>query len=599
MARTRPEIAIADGLVTVEPGQVAQTTVTVRNTGTELAEYKVSLVPGCVPAAWTEATPPTVRVFPGKDQRVVLRFRPPMDSSTAAGTFPYGVRVTPDEANHQASVVGEADVAVGAIHALDVKLRPRQSRGRWRGKHLVQIRNRGTEGIRVRLSAADEQEELSFALAPATIAAPPQATSEAFLRVRPRSPRVFGKPSNHPFDITYRRRTGSRPGGAGGLTSDGELEASVSGAFTQKPILSPGLIALLMLVVAGLVLLLTLAPWEKPEPIRPPNPPQNARLVVKDDNTVAVQWEGSPRFTTVEIREVTCESAADVFPLPLGEPQSVEATSGPQSQSIGPFDDDSEHCVQVRGLAGEVASIWSPSPAMKVAIGSNVPAAPVVSAKYVGECAIQVSWTPVVSDAGDAVYNVNVGGKPQQPVTNTSQVYEGQRPGDNVEVFATAVVDGVESERSAPVTVAIPDDCDEEGGGGDGSATVLDNFWLLVVPPQKELSKSLEVTWQSAAQRANLPPPVRGIVDGDDPATAVSLPAWLDLPFDPGYALLYVDIYENDETRARLQCAELNRVALDSGLDPTCRLVLPDGSTEAIAPATEPSTSESSTTTTL
>jgi len=338
---------VQDALVTVEPGQMAQTILTVRNTGDEIAEYDVVVVPDCVAAPWTDAVPPTFRLMPGKDQQVAIRFRPPLDASTPAGCFPYGVQVTPKEARHQAPTVAEGDIAVGAVHALDVTLRPPQSRGRWRGRHTVKVQNQGTDDVRVKLSVADDDEALSYALAPTTVTVPPRSTAEAFLRVRPRSPQLMGRPVDHSFAVGYRRRADGRVGLAGlaGVPSDGEVAVEIPGTFTQKPLLSRLLLAVLALLAAGLVLLLVLRPWEDPPPRRPPEPLENVTMISPSDGQVIVAWDTTPRVEAVELREVECSTAADVIP--------VHAAS-----AMRMADDILRERSELDRLAGVYARVW-------------------------------------------------------------------------------------------------------------------------------------------------------------------------------------------------------------------------------------------------
>jgi len=641
--RSRPETVVQDALVTVEPGQMAQTILTVRNTGDEIAEYDVAVVPDCVAAPWTDAVPPTFRLMPGKDQQVAIRFRPPLDASTPAGCFPYGVQVTPKEARHQAPTVAEGDIAVGAVHALDVTLRPPQSRGRWRGRHTVKVQNQGTDDVRVKLSVADDDEALSYALAPTTVTVPPRSTAEAFLRVRPRSPQLMGRPVDHSFAVGYRRRADGRVGLAGlaGVPSDGEVAVEIPGTFTQKPLLSRLLLAVLALLAAGLVLLLVLRPWEDPPPRRPPEPLENVTMISPSDGQVIVAWDTTPRVEAVELREVECSTAADVIPVGVGEVTSVETTgSGRQMYTLDGLTGAAERCLQVRAVAGDERSIWTPRPAGRVRLGQTLPPPTEIEARHAGDCAVEVSWSPLAPEGGDVLYQVTVDGEPQgEPGAADSLVIEDQAPGATVAVTVETLAGELRSAPSEPVTADVPDPCagvpgegeaaapgggpgavpgegsgDEGGAGGPAEgeapgdeqapddAGVLrldDRYWLLIVPPAEQLDEqgfSLWVTqWQAlGAREVGLEPspqPRLGTV-GEDvivPEDLGSAPEGNVLP--PGTEILYVDLYQAgqaDEARARADCAALNGAAeaIDFLLfSPPCRLVHPDGAVEDVAPA--------------
>lgn len=491
MSRIRPETVIEDDLVTVEPGQMAQTVLTVRNTSDQISEYGVSMVPECVAAPWAEADPPSFRLMPGKDQRVTLRFHPPLDSSTPAGSFPYGVLVTPDETQHQAPVVAEGDVAIGAFHALEAELKPPQSRGRWRGRHVVKLHNRGSDDVRVKLSPPEDDEGLSYALAPTTLAIPPRATGEAFLKVRPRSVRMLGRPVDHSFEVSYRRRSDSRAAvgvPVTGVPDSGEVEAQVQGAFTQKPLLSRLLLAGLALLAVGAVLLAVLRPWEKPGPRQAPAPLDNVQMISAADDAIVVAWDNASNVSEVGIREVDCATAADVLPAGEGEVTTVETTgSGRQSFTLEGLEGGDEHCLQARSVADGEASIWVPRPAVQVAVGETLVAPENVDAVYIGACTIDVDWTPVVPEGGDVLYEVMIDGEAQgEPVPAGGVQFADQPEDQDVEVVVQSVAGELPPEPSEPFSVNVPEGCEDDplvdpdeareerdgdgGGGGGGEA---------------------------------------------------------------------------------------------------------------------------------
>lgn len=635
--RIRPETAVQDALVTVEPGQMAQTVLTVRNTGDEIAEYDVELVPDCVAAPWTEAVPATFRLMPGKDQQVTLRFRPPLDSSTPAGCFPYGVQVRPKETRHQAPVVAEGDLAVGAVHALDVRLKPPQSRGRWRGRHTVLLENQGTDDIRVKVSVADDDEALSFALAPTTVTVPPRATVEAFLRVRPQTPQLLGRPVDHPFAVAYRRRSDSRVGLAGtagraGVPSDGEVAAEVQGTFTQKPLLSRLLLAALGLLVVAVALLLVLRPWEKPPPRRPPDPLENVTMISHTAGEVVVSWDTTPNVTAVEIREVECSTAADVIPVAVGEVTSVETSgSGRQMYTVEGLTGPAERCLQLRALAGDEGSIWAPRPAGRVRLGQTLPPPTDVEASHADDCAVEVTWTALAPEGDEVLYQVAVDGEPVAEAAAADRaVLDDQAPGETLDVTVQALAGDLRSAPSESVTVDVPDPCagtqgeapgddgggapaspgetpvgegdtggpEDEAGADEGVVRLDDRYWLLIIPPAERLDEqdfNLWVTqWQALAVReVGLGPPPQprlGTVGVD-----VTLPEGLGeapdgVAIPPGTEILYVDLYGDDEgsgAQARAACAALNQAAVEIDfqlLSPPCRLVHPDGRVEDVAP---------------
>lgn len=601
--RTRPEAVIADEHVAVEPGQYAQTNMTVRNTGSEIAEYNVSMVPDSVPGPWMEAVPATFRLMPGREQQVLLRFQPPLDSSTDAGTFPYGVIIVPDEVEHQAQVVVEGDVSVGAIHALEVGVRPRISKGRWRGKHVMVLHNRGTEDTRVKLQAVDEDDALSLALAPTSLTVPARTTVEAFIAVRPRSPKVMGKPVDHPFQITYRRRVDGRTS-AGSLPAGGELEAQVSASFRHKPLISPLLIMLGLLLIGLIVLLLIMRPWEKAEARQPPDPVLISGS--SDGAKILVSWNNPSDISEILIQEVDCATADHVLPTAIGEPISFTPAGASQTQPLEPdFELGSTHCFQSRAVSPRGSSVWAPSPAEQVVVGTVIPS-PEITVETEG-CGVVVNWPQVEVD-GDVEYVVFINDAAEEPVTGGPQTYKELDPGET-RVFARTVVGENKSSPSATQNVQIPEDCAGGGEGGEGGPggpggeggpedttpegpAVVDlrgQTFLLILPAianDDERWPQIITTWQSiAAREAQMSrEPIDGVV-GETVLMADNVGQPLT-----DRRVIYVRGYDNTpegEAGARNDCAQLNGHAQNTG-DGTlnfCRLIKADGTAENVAPA--------------
>lgn len=466
MTRVRPQTVIQDDVVTVEPGQMAQTSLTVRNVGDQIAEYEISMVPDCVAASWTQAEPPSFRLMPGKDQRVLLRFNPPVDSSTPAGSFPYGVIVTPDE-QHQAPAVAEGDIAIGAFHALATELKPPQSRGRWRGKHVVKLHNQGTDDVRVKVSAPTDDDGLSYALAPTTLAIPPRSRAEAFLKVRPRTLKFMGKPADHAFEVTYRRRGDSRapvglPGA--GVPEGGEVESQLQGSFTQKPLVSKLMLVVLGLLVAGGVLLAVLRPWEKPEPKGAPAPLEDVQMVSHEQDAVVMSLDSPPNIDQVQVREVTCSTASDVLPAEENVLEPIELSgAGTRHETLEGFTPGETHCFQTRALRGEEVSIWAPRPAFQVEVGNTVGSPAKVEPLHVGACLVDVDWTLVQPENEAVTYEVVVGDQAVGDAVTAGPVKSDALPaGEPVDVTVATIVEGFDPAISEPVTVDIPEDCEEQ-----------------------------------------------------------------------------------------------------------------------------------------
>lgn len=641
MTRVRPETVIEDDVVTVEPGQMAQTNLTVRNTGEQIAEYEVSMVPDCVAASWTQADPPSFRLMPGKDQRVLLRFNPPLDSSTPAGSFPYGVIVRPDE-HHQAPAVAEGDIAIGAFHALAAELKPPQSRGRWRGKHVVKLHNQGTDDLRVKVNAPADDKGLSYALAPTTLAIPPRTRAEAFLKVRPRTLKIMGKPADHAFELTYRRRGDSRapvgmPGT--GVPEGGEVESPLQGSFTQKPLVSKLMLVVLGLLVAAGVLLAVFRPWEKPEPRSAPAPLEDVQMVSHAQDAVVVSWDSPPNIDQVQIREVECSTASDVLPAEKELLDPIEMSgAGARHETLEGFPPGETHCFQTRALQSDEVSIWAPRPAFSVEVGNTVGAPGKVEPVHVGACKVDVDWTLVEPESDAVTYQVLFGEEAVgDPVTAGPVTSEELTPGEPVDVAIQTIVGDRESEPSEPVTVDVPEDCeeqeevpreaaeseaaaegseeDEEGEDGEdgedgptspGGTTEPDEvegeFWLLIRQGEEMDRETFDLwtnQWAVFGFHAGIYDPpgsqenaeelfsVEGIQDFVQPKYGqVGLEVTVSerlmaLPgTQEGDEILYVDLdYGDDQETAQKHCADLNAFYefFEDMPGQPCELVAPSG----------------------
>ncbi|MFE2410236.1 hypothetical protein ACFXDE_18050 [Kitasatospora sp. NPDC059408] len=219
--------------VQVLPGEEAQASLEVRNGGELVEAYRFEVLGPA--GAWTAVEPESLSLYPGTAGRVVLRFRPPRESTTPAGPVPFGVRVVPQERPEQATVP-EGVVEVLPFAGLTAELTPRMSQGRGRGRHQVAVDNRGNLPVSVTLAGSDRGGLLRFALpAAATTVEPGRAV---FVRadVRPARRLWRGTAVPHAFQI---------------VVTPGEGEPiALDGTYLQRPVLPKGLLKAAIAVVA-------------------------------------------------------------------------------------------------------------------------------------------------------------------------------------------------------------------------------------------------------------------------------------------------------------------------------------------------------------
>jgi len=182
----------------VEPGGEVTSEIVVRNTGEVVDQFTVTVL-GDV-GAFTTVTPATVSLFPGTEETVTLRFAPPRSPKVPAGTWHFGVKISPKE-DPEGSTVEEGALEVGRIEDLSGELLPRTSRARRRAVHEVALDNRGNSRVTVRLTAADADQLLGLAVVPAELSIPAGAAAFARVTVRPKQRMWRGQAKTLPFQV--------------------------------------------------------------------------------------------------------------------------------------------------------------------------------------------------------------------------------------------------------------------------------------------------------------------------------------------------------------------------------------------------------------
>ncbi|MBO1419349.1 hydrolytic protein [Streptomyces sp. FH025] len=238
--------------LTVAPGGVATTTLTVRNDLDIVEAYTLEVVGDC--AAWTTVEPARVSLYPGTSETVTVRLAPPRSPSARAGEFPLGIRVLPTE-RPDLVTVPEATVTVTPFHELQAALAPRRRRGWLRGRYRTSVRNLGNAPGTIVLTPGQAGEDLRFRVTPERLRLEPGESGELRVQARRRKLIWFGKPVSWPFEVTA-----GLAEAAGDKGADGKSEAApatqhptLDGEFIQLPILPKWLLALLAALLALLL----------------------------------------------------------------------------------------------------------------------------------------------------------------------------------------------------------------------------------------------------------------------------------------------------------------------------------------------------------
>jgi hypothetical protein len=277
--------------VTVEPGSEAVCTVTVRNTGTVVDEFRLSLLGDA--AAWAVVEPYVISLLPGNEGTAEIRFRPPRSSDIEARTLPFGLRVASRE-DPDGSVVEEGAVDVTPFSDTFAELIPRTARGRLSAEYDLAFDNRGNTKVNATLDALDPNNALVFSFEPAAMVADPNTAAFAKLKAKPRQRFLKGPARTHTFQVTV------APQGAPPLLTQGTLlQEGLIPKWAPK-----ALMALIALALAWLALVRPAVDDAAEEAVEGPIAEQGAKIAdlekkVTGTTTAPVETEEPTTETTV------------------------------------------------------------------------------------------------------------------------------------------------------------------------------------------------------------------------------------------------------------------------------------------------------------
>lgn len=221
----------------VDPGGTATTTVTVRNRGTRVEQFRLG-VNGPL-ASLAQVHPPQLSVFPDDEQTAEVVFAVPRAPWPPAGRAPFQVVARSDvHADVADRVAGVVEVA--AFTQLDAALEPEMTRGRRPGLHRVSVTNGGNAPLDVETELSDRDGELVYDPPGFAMPVGPGATEVGEVRVGAKV-KWFGKTQTFPFTAT--------------VTSPGLPPQPLNGVRRQLPrfpwwipVAAAALVALLVMV---------------------------------------------------------------------------------------------------------------------------------------------------------------------------------------------------------------------------------------------------------------------------------------------------------------------------------------------------------------
>lgn len=241
---------------TIDVDQTAVCQVTIINGGSIVAAFEV-YVQG-VDESWVEVPVPRVNLNEGERATVSIAITPPRHPSSRAGAHHLAVVVTSPTHPGRSSQQG-ATLIVNPYYEFAVgELSPKEQTISWRkrvGQAVIPIANKGNGEAPFRIDAQDTEQACGFefqvpgetvSLArQAEMRLPPEETFAVPMQITPHARRLVGlRKRRHSFTVSTTMLEGQ------------QAPRTVMGQLNSKPLIGPGLIALLLISMVILIVLI-------------------------------------------------------------------------------------------------------------------------------------------------------------------------------------------------------------------------------------------------------------------------------------------------------------------------------------------------------
>jgi hypothetical protein len=314
----------------VLPGQEVTSEVGVLNTSDIVEQFNLDVVG--LPEGWATVEPPSVSLFPGASETVLVRLHPPDEPSTEARIHPFAVRVVPTNAPG-ASCVEEGRLTVEESIQLSTELLPEVAFGRLRGKQVLAIDNRGNIPAEVSIVGTDAAGAVRILAEPPQVVVPSGRTQLVQIRIKPVQ-RIFRGPMRHRQYTVVVNPVGGEP-------------VDTDGVLTQRPLLPKGAAILgIGAALAGLWLLL-LKPAIKNTAVQGANTAltqQSAQTQALSAQVANVNKQVTALSTTTTTVPTTTTTSSTTTTTTL--PPTTTTTVAPPTTTTKPFQGQLETVVQ-------------------------------------------------------------------------------------------------------------------------------------------------------------------------------------------------------------------------------------------------------------
>ncbi|MBS1707291.1 MAG: hypothetical protein JSS65_01070 [Armatimonadetes bacterium] len=250
----------------VEPGTSVPVTVEVLNHGEAEDHFELS-VEGLDPE-WTAVPVPTFALEPGKGRSERFFLKPPRDSDSTAGSYPFVVRVRSLDTGESKPMQGVLVIKSFTHLALDVSPRKSQVTPFRRETVLsVSASNLGNTEQALQLFASDTDDAFAYEFETNQVSLAPGSTRELTLKATAATRALFAPTRLHQVSVTGRN------------VANPAIAASASAQIEQRALMTP------LSFIAGLLCFLMLVAWV----VLLPKPPSIVYLRVDPDKVVVGQ----------------------------------------------------------------------------------------------------------------------------------------------------------------------------------------------------------------------------------------------------------------------------------------------------------------------
>ncbi|MEI7576041.1 MAG: hypothetical protein WCK51_04050 [Armatimonadota bacterium] len=245
--------SISSESVVVEPGATAPLTLEVENRGEATESFEIGIEG--IDGEWIAIPVPSAELKPGERQSLKVFFKPPRQSESTAGNFPFVAKVRSLATGDQR--IAQGILTVKPFHSLTLELTPKKgfvTATKTQNIFAATVMNMGNSEHTVQLMADDPENSCTYEFDDEQITVGPGQQRDVDFAVHPKKGSPLGSPRLIGFAVTGRSTT--TPG----------VVASSQAQLEVRPFITPATI-IVFFIMSMLALTVWLTQPKKPEVI--------------------------------------------------------------------------------------------------------------------------------------------------------------------------------------------------------------------------------------------------------------------------------------------------------------------------------------------